>query len=721
MAATTRADTLKHLLTAVLDKTENDEPYALVYAHHRCRSAASFSKLTDAQLKAQFLFDPTIGGQNRVLTTLATADFNELCELQEFIRHHRNDATHDWMQDTDVIFQEFQDSLVGQTQAQAQAQAAQALLQAQAVQAQADAAAAAAAANAQRTGGANSMLTAYKMKRQYSDYKEITKRHFFTSWNKELKVTAITHNCSNPLNHAYVPVTADEQAVWTADQAFMMGVFIQKIKYPSGQTIVSHHLDDMDAQTAYRKIVGDATSEIVVQINENKLEDALRDMDASPDKWNKTLEAFLDMFEVKLVQLNDSRNTAVPDRDTQAWLIHSLRNHVAAMSAVNQMRQLELHQKRINPAFASTFGSFKEGLRVSFQQWDSENRPKPSPRVKADDKDGKRRANKAQQAEDKRSDSDKKAGLEQYQKDCKALGLWLEPAVFKKMTDAQKLAHKEKVRAMRRAKTTQTANTAETTPAGTTPAAAAASPPPSYAQAAQVAPTPAAHQVQQALQAHYPNGGPPVFTYMGKTYRSMMANRAYKASGKASSIGSLVDGGCNGGLAGADVLIMDEHSFGKVDIVGVADNLIKNIPLCTAAGLIQTNDGPIIGIMHNYAALKTGGSIHSPLQFKDHGILVDDTPKSQRRFDGECGRQSVRIPSGDGSKLYDVALTIKGGLAYFAMRPPTDAELNDETIPHVHLTSDMPWNPSKYDDDVAEAPTAPFSPFGHDDNNDALN
>jgi hypothetical protein len=175
-------------------------------------------------------------------------------------------------------------------------------------------------------------------------------------------VTAIMHNCSNPLNHTYVPVTADEQAVWTADQAFMMGVFIQKVKYPTGKTIVSPHLDNMDAQTVYRNIVGNAMSEIVVQINENKLKDALRDMDASPDKWNKMLEAFLDIFEVKLVQLNDSRNTAVPVRDTQAWLIHSLRNHAAAMLAVNQMRQLELHQKRINPAFASTFSSFKEGL-----------------------------------------------------------------------------------------------------------------------------------------------------------------------------------------------------------------------------------------------------------------------------------------------------------------------------------------------------------------------
>ena len=37
------------------------------------------------------------------------------------------------------------------------------------------------------------MLTAYKMKRLYSDYKDITKRHCFTQWFRLVKVTAHTH------------------------------------------------------------------------------------------------------------------------------------------------------------------------------------------------------------------------------------------------------------------------------------------------------------------------------------------------------------------------------------------------------------------------------------------------------------------------------------------------------------------------------------------------
>jgi hypothetical protein len=70
----------------------------------------------------------------------------------------------------------------------------------------------------------------------------------------------------------------------------------------------------------------------------------------------------------------------------------------------------------------------------------------------------------------------------------------------------------------------------------------------------------------------------------------------------------------------------------------------------------------------------------------------------QMRFDGERGTQMVRIPTNEDDVYYDVELNIISGLAYFQMQPPTPEQLNDETIPHVHLTSNMAWDPAKYDD-----------------------
>jgi hypothetical protein len=57
----------------------------------------------------------------------------------------------------------------------------------------------------------------------------------------------------------------------------------------------------------------------------------------------------------------------------------------------------------------------------------------------------------------------------------------------------------------------------------------------------------------------------------------------------------------------------------------------------------------------------------------------------------------------DGENTYDLHLSIRGGLAYFTMRPPTAEEMNDEAIPHVHITLDMLWDPSKYDEENGQA------------------
>jgi hypothetical protein len=99
----------------------------------------------------------------------------------------------------DMVLMKNQADLLVQTQA-----AAAALAHSQAVAAAAAAAAANLPPATPTSGGATSMLSAYKMKRMYTDYKDIQKRHFFTQWFKEVKVTAHTHNCVNPLNPNYV-------------------------------------------------------------------------------------------------------------------------------------------------------------------------------------------------------------------------------------------------------------------------------------------------------------------------------------------------------------------------------------------------------------------------------------------------------------------------------------------------------------------------------------
>ena len=74
------------------------------------------------------------------------------------------------------------------------------------------------------------------------------------------------------------------------------------------------------------------------------------------------------------------------------------------------------------------------------------------------------------------------------------------------------------------------------------------------------------------------------------------------AASVAKSHGSLIDGGANGGLAGADVRLVSTGST-KADVMGINDTTIADVPIGTVAGLIQTTEGPAIAVMHQYACI----------------------------------------------------------------------------------------------------------------------
>jgi hypothetical protein len=67
----------------------------------------------------------------------------------------------------------------------------------------------------------------------------------------------------------------------------------------------------------------------------------------------------------------------------------------------------------------------------------------------------------------------------------------------------------------------------------------------------------------------------------------------------------------------------------------------------------------------------------------------------------------LSILSLTGATYYTVPLAMCGGLMHFKMQPPTLDELNNEEIPHVHLSSDMLWDPSKYDETLMEQEGTP--------------
>ena len=65
----------------------------------------------------------------------------------------------------------------------------------------------------------------------------------------------------------------------------------------------------------------------------------------------------------------------------------------------------------------------------------------------------------------------------------------------------------------------------------------------------------------------------------------------------------------------------------KIDIVGIDDHELTGLNMVTAAALLDTQKGPIIGGFHEYAHLGKGRSIHAAGQMEWFNCQVDDRSK----------------------------------------------------------------------------------------------
>ena len=166
----------------------------------------------------------------------------------------------------------------------------------------------------------------------------------------------------------------------------------------------------------------------------------------------------------------------------------------------------------------------------------------------------------------------------------------------------------------------------------------------------------------------------------------------------------LVDRGANGGLAGSDMQVIHK-THRKINIQGIDNHDDTGLDVVTAATLLNTSQGKVIGIFNEYAYLGKGSSIHSSGQLEWFKTNVDE--KSVK----VGGTQLITTLDG-----YSVPLLIKDGLAYATfLGKPTDQDM--DTYPHVFFTSPDEWDPSVLDHDPPhldglDPSQVPDQPFG---------
>jgi hypothetical protein len=147
---------------------------------------------------------------------------------------------------------------------------------------------------------------------------------------------------------------------------------------------------------------------------------------------------------------------------------------------------------------------------------------------------------------------------------------------------------------------------------------------------------------------------------------------------------SLIDRDANGGVAGDDARLIF-RTRRTVDIKGIDNHHVNDIGIGTVDGVVNTQHGPVIAVMHQYTLLGKGASIHSPCQLEWYKNHVND---KSTHIPG--GLQHITTIGG-----YIIPISIKDGLARLDIRPHTDNEF--DLIPHGFLTSELEWDPTILD------------------------
>ena len=441
-----------------------------------------------------------------------------------------------------------------------------------------------------------------------SDYPKLKDETQWRAFNRQLRATAASHDTLDILDPTFVP-SADAQASFRDKQRFMYNVFTNIILTTKGKNCVREECETMDAQKVYAALLDVYHDQLSTKLSATKLRQELTLMKLD-DKWRKTFESFLHFWTAKVQELEGIEDKPVDDDVKRIWLTNTLSSQSDMDAAIRQAitTELTIHGTKGSSTTATIPWTNFYNMVLSNAKLLDSTRSKQSGRRQETNQTNRTttsRNNQSQRANRPSTNSQKSYTTYTGPNMVMESGMFFSTNDWKKLSKAQK----DKLSALKKQRintrttnnssntttdhssgTTSTSTTVNTTNISTTP-----SPPPT---------TSGTYDIRQLLSNNASRDSASVPTQLvidGRTYTLSYCTRTYSLHQTVQDHGgSLIDGGANGGLSGSDVVVLNETTL-HADVTGIANNTITQIPICTVAGLIQTQHGPIIGIFHQYA------------------------------------------------------------------------------------------------------------------------
>ena len=543
-----------------------------------------------------------------------------------------------------------------------------------------------------------------------SDYVKLKEDQQWRSFHRQLMATAANHDTLDVLNPSYQP-SPELVAVFEQKQRFMYNVFIQCINTSKGKVCVRSHESTMDAQLVYKELFAVYNDDLSVSLDASTLRAELTVMKLD-DKWRKGFETFLTHWSSKVQELESIEDKSIDDSTKRIWLTNTLLGQKDMDDAVRQAITTELTMSGMNGTSLTqvSWHNFYRIVLSTAKMLDKSKKDKSNAQRQNHHTEHGRPNNNGQgnhgssnqRGFTPRSGPNKNNNAPRTYTTYTGPSMAMTASMFFSKSDWPKLTKDQRTKFLelrKKARDNKGTPTPRPQPSFQANATQVAAGPPAAPSPTVAVPVPASganirhllsnSAARDANTSGAANHDPPPaqLSFGGRTYTLSTCKVHYSLQKHvSSSSGSLIDGGANGGMSGSDVRVLAQ-GFGVADVSGIADKSVTNLPLSTVAGLIETHKGPIIGIFHQYAHYGQGKTVHSVNQLKHFGLTIDDTPKGLG-----LGQQCIKTPDG-----YIIPLSIRNGLPFMDMSPPTDTEIDG--YPHVFFTSDLPWDPTILDNE----------------------
>ena len=179
------------------------------------------------------------------------------------------------------------------------------------------------------------------IKRSPTDYNKFKDDNRWKQWHRHLKATANSHGLNNILTPSYVPVTVAAIELFEAQQKFMYSVFEQCLLTNKSKHIVQLHETTWDAQKVYAGLIDTYEEDLSATLTASDLCTELTALHLD-DKWKKGIEAFLQHWLSKVLELEQVDDSPLDNATKCQWLTTTLTSNPDMNSCICQTKVTEM-------------------------------------------------------------------------------------------------------------------------------------------------------------------------------------------------------------------------------------------------------------------------------------------------------------------------------------------------------------------------------------------